>query len=79
MRYPQTDYNTPIVQTIAIALSTFNKFFNFDIDTTVIKTQYVAKNVYERVAVGRKYPCCRLPRICLLWELLQSLFHVQMG
>ena len=48
MRYPQTDYNTPIVQTIAIALSTFNKFFNFDIDTTVIKTQYVAKNVYRK-------------------------------
>ena len=41
MRYPQTDYNTPIVQTIAIALSTFNEFFNFDIDTNVIKAQYV--------------------------------------
>ena len=39
MRYPQTDYNTPIVQTIAIALSTFNKFFNFDIDT-VISNEY---------------------------------------
>ena len=35
--------------------------------------------VYERVAVGRKYPCTRRPRICLLWYLLQSLFHVQMG
>ena len=34
---------------------------------------------YERVAVGRKYPCTRLPLICLLWYLLQSLFHVQMG
>ena len=45
MRYLRTDYNTPIVQTIAIALSTFNEFFNFDIDTTVVKTQYVEKNV----------------------------------
>ena len=34
---------------------------------------------YERVAVGRKYPCSRLPWFCLLWYLLQSLFHVQMG
>ena len=35
--------------------------------------------IYERVAVGRKYPCRSLPQICLPWELLQSLFHVQLG
>ena len=34
---------------------------------------------YERVAVGRKYPCSRPLWICLLWLLLQSLFHVQLG
>ena len=34
---------------------------------------------YERVAIGRKYPCTRPLWICLLWELLQSLFHVQIG
>ena len=32
------------------------------------------KSIYERVAVGRKYLW-----ICLLPELLQSLFHVQTG
>ena len=37
------------------------------------------QNIYERVAVGRKYPCTRRPRICLLWYLLQSLFHVEIG
>ena len=36
-------------------------------------------NTYERVAVGRKYPCSRPLWICLLWLLLQSLFHVQLG
>ena len=35
--------------------------------------------IYERVAVGRKYPCSRPLWICLLWLLLQSLFHVQLG
>ena len=35
--------------------------------------------IYERVAVGRKYPCSRPPWICPLWYLLQRLFHVQMG
>ena len=29
--------------------------------------------VYERI--GRKYPCRNLPRICLLLELPQILFH----
>ena len=29
------------------------------------------QNIYERVAVGRKYPCTRRPRICLLWYFLQ--------
>ena len=37
------------------------------------------QNIYERVAVGRKNPCTRPLWICLLGELLQSLFHVQMG
>ena len=32
--------------------------------------------VYDWVAVGRKYQCRTL---CLLWELPQSLFHVQLG
>ena len=36
-------------------------------------------HIYERVAVGRKYPCSRPLWICLLWLLLQSLFHVQLG
>ena len=35
--------------------------------------------VYERVAVGRKYPCRRPLWICLLWKVVQSLFHVQLG
>ena len=37
------------------------------------------QTIYERVAVGRKYPCSRPLWICLLWLLLQSLFHVQLG
>ena len=36
-------------------------------------------HVYERVAVGRKYPCSRPLWICLLWLLPQSLFHVHLG
>ena len=35
-------------------------------------------HLYERVAVGRKYPCTSL-WICLFWVLLQSLFHVHLG
>ena len=35
--------------------------------------------VYERVAVGRKYPCRSPLWICLLWKVVQSLFHVQLG
>ena len=31
--------------------------------------------IYGRVAVGKKYPCLW---ICLLWELQQSLLHVQL-
>ena len=54
--------------------------YNDNLNKTVYRYMiYDDKLIYERVAVGRKYPCCRLPRICLLWELLQSLFHVQMG
>ena len=52
-----------------------------DSNPGITSSQTIQKqiNIYERVAVGRKYPCCRLPWICLLWELLQSLFHMQMG
>ena len=40
---------------------------------------WYSSDLYERVAVGRKYPCTRRPWICLLWYLLQRLFHVQIG
>ena len=39
----------------------------------------VPVTVYERVAVGRKFPCTTLLQICLLRELSESLFHVQCG
>ena len=50
----------------------------FRIHKTNLKCNFFT-TIYERVAVGRKYPCSRPLWICLLWLLLQSLFHVQMG
>ena len=35
--------------------------------------------LYERVAVGRKYPCTTLPLICLLIKVLTSDYKVMTG
>ena len=54
----------------------FSTFVNYDVKWW---NYFITLSIHISVAVGRKYPVSRLPWICLLWYLLQSLFHVQMG
>ena len=71
----RTEYYCPFVFLFCLLLVTIS----VPIHTTPKISPHKSNTKERVVAVGRKYWCRSLLWICLLWELLQSLFHVQMG